>query len=113
MFEIETWRTFNILFTAVGQTLFISFYLTLPWWRTFLGRALFVKSMSFALLVDVAVLGRIYEWPYEDATFVVLYGLVGIGAWGQFIAFVKQGRDRHQPADDHKNLGAEHDHTTA
>lgn len=98
--DLELWRTILIVFAAVGQTLFVSFYLTLPWWRTFLGRALFVKATSLVLLLDIAVVGRTIDWTHEDLTFVILYGLMGLGIWTQLVAFVKQGRGRHQPLDD-------------
>lgn len=111
MTDIEMWRTATIITVAIGQTLFTSFYLTLPWWRTFLGRALFLHATTFCLLVDVAVAGRIWEWPGEETTFVVLYGITGIGVWAQFTAFVRQGRHHPPPLDDKEPNN--HDHQTA
>lgn len=93
--DIELWRTINIAGAALGQTLFVALYMTFPWWRAFLGRALFFKAVAFALLVDVAVAGRIWDWPNEDATFVVLYGIVGVGIWCQLFAFAKVKWDAH------------------
>lgn len=86
---IEFWRTFGILFAAVGQTLFTLLYFTFPWYRNFLGRALFFKAVAFMTLVDVAVGGRIWDWPYEDALFVFLYWVLGFGIWYQFVAFLR------------------------
>lgn len=83
------WRTAGIVFAAVGQTAFVLLYITFPWWRTFLGKSLFFKAFAFALLVDVAVAGRVWDWPNEDVYFVVLYWLLGLGIWAQFIAFLR------------------------
>lgn len=89
MFDVEVWRTINIIFVALGQTLFVLLYVTFPWWRSFLGRALFIEATTFCLLVDVAVAGRVWDWPGEDAIFVLLYGIVGLGVWIRLYAFVK------------------------
>lgn len=94
--SLEFWRTATLTAAALGQTAFALFYLTLPWWRTFLGRALFFKAATFMLLLDIGVAGRIFDWPGEEATIVALYGLVSFGTWGQFAAFVHQGR-RKEP----------------
>lgn len=87
--DIDFWRTVNITIAALGQSLFVVLYSTFPWWRNFLGKALFFKASAFALLVDVAVAGRIWDWPHEDETFVILYGLLGLGIWVQLIAFLR------------------------
>lgn len=96
MGSIEFWRTCGILFTALGQTLFVILYLTFPWWEEYLGRALFFKATAFALLVDVAVAGRVWDWEGEDVTFVILYWIVGIGVWFQMTAFAKVKFNSHQ-----------------
>lgn len=96
MTSLDLWRTVTIGTAAVGQTLFVAFYVTLPWWRTFLGRALFTFATLFALLVDVAVCGRVWDWPGEDACIVALYGLVALGVWGQLIAFIRNWLHRDE-----------------
>lgn len=95
---IEFWRTAGIIFAAGGQTLFTVLYFTFPWWSNFLGRALFFKALAFSLLVDVAVAGRIWDWPHEDVIFVVLYWLLGFGCWYQFSAFLRVRLDGRQDA---------------
>jgi hypothetical protein len=113
--NLDTWRSIFIVFTALGQTLFVLFYMTLPWWRTFLGRALFVKATTFGLLVDTAVAGIVLDWRYEDACIVFLYGLVGVGVWGQLIAFVRQAIQSSPPSDHQNSYDNEephHDHQT-
>lgn len=95
---IEFWRTAGILFAAVGQTLFTVLYFTFPWYANFLGRALFFKATAFMLLVDVAVAGRVWDWPGEDAIFVFLYWVLGIGIWYQFMAFLRVRLEDRQDA---------------
>lgn len=92
MYSIDFWRTVTITGAALGQTLFVVLYLTFPWWKTFLGRALFLKAVTFCVLLDVAVAGRVWDWPGEDATFVCLYGAVALGVWAQFAAFLRTKR---------------------
>lgn len=87
--DMNFWRTVTIITAAIGQTLFVALYLTWPWWKEFLGRALFTKAVSLGALLDVAVIGRLTDWPKEDFTFVTLYGLVALGIWIQLIAFLR------------------------
>ena len=54
MMDLEWWRTATIATAAVGQSLLVLLYATFPWYRTFLGRALFIKALTFVLLIDVA-----------------------------------------------------------
>lgn len=104
---VEFWRTAGIIFAATGQTLFTLLYFTFPWWKEFLGRALFFKAVAFCTLVDVAVAGRIWDWPYEDAIFVGLYWFLGLGIWFQFIAFLRvrlgDRQDQAVSGNDHLN----------
>lgn len=85
--ELAFWRLATITTAAVGQTLFVILYATFPWWRTFMGRALFLKAVAFALLVDIAIVGSLIDWKGEDVTFVTLYGALAVGIWGQLLAF--------------------------
>lgn len=101
--DLATLTAFSVLFVALGQTLFVLFYISLPWWRTFLGRILFVKAVSFALFVDVAVGVHFLEWAGEDLLIVTLYSMVGLSVWAQLSAFIYLGRGRHQPLDDAKD----------
>jgi hypothetical protein len=87
--SIEIWRTIAIVSAAVGQTSFILLYLTFPWWQNFLGRSLFFKAVALGLLVDAVVVGRIWDWRYEDATFVALYFTLSVGVWVQLVAFAR------------------------
>lgn len=87
--DLETIRTVTLIFAAIGQTCFVLLYAFFPWWANFVGRALFLKAITLAFLLDALVLGRKYDWPHEDTTFVGLYGLMALGIWWQFIAFLR------------------------
>jgi hypothetical protein len=88
---IEHWKTAVIVVAALGQTLFVVLYATFPWYRSFLGRALFFKAFTLGLLVDMAVVSMIFDWPGEAGT-VLIYSLVALGIWVQLAAFVRQKR---------------------
>lgn len=89
MNDVGFWRSATLGLAAVGQTLFTVLYALLPWWNHYLGRALFFKSLILSVLLNVAFLSRGLDWTYEDATFVVMYGLMALGIWVQTIAFFK------------------------
>lgn len=86
--DLDAWRTITITTAAVGQTLFTLLYLMMPWWRSFLGRALFFKAVTFMVLVDMAMLSQVWEFGNRDAVFVWLYAFLALGIWAQTLAFV-------------------------
>jgi hypothetical protein len=92
MGDIEFWRTTTITVAALGQTLFVALYLTFPWYRSFLGRALFFKAVAFGVLLDIASVARLSGWLNNDALFVTLYGLLAVGIWVQLGAFIRTKR---------------------
>lgn len=96
----EQTRGAALIAAAVGQTAFVILYAFFPWWANFVGRALFVKGVSLAALLDLGLLARVQHWPYEDAVFTALYLLMAIGVWSQFIAFLRvrlaSGRKREE-----------------
>lgn len=89
LFDLDTWRTITLGIVALGQTAFVLLYATFPWWRSFLGRALFFKAFTLAVLVDAFMVTRIVSWGHYDVLFVVLYGFFAIGVWFQFSAFLR------------------------
>lgn len=106
--DIEVWRTVAIGAMAVGQTLFASLYLTFPWWRTFLGRSLFVKALVFALLLDVLFFARMWDWGYELETLLTLYILLAVAIWGQLFAYVRVRRESQESREE-KFMGRDSD----
>lgn len=95
--DLEWWRTATIVTAAVGQTLFLLLYATFPWYRTFLGRALFLNAFTLAILIDTATINHLWgwDWGYRDLRTVLVYGLTVSGIWAQLIAFVRQKTIHH------------------
>ena len=87
MHDAEFWRTVALAGAATGQLLFTALYLTWPWWRHFLGKALFFKALAITVVLWVALASRVVGLPYEDRLFTALYVLLGFGVWTQFFAF--------------------------
>lgn len=85
---VEAWKTVGLSAAALGQLIFVTLYLTFPWWRSFLGRALFAKALIFALLLWAVVVGRAFDWPAKSVTFAIMYGLIAVGIWSQVWAFI-------------------------
>lgn len=100
--DLDFWRTFMLGAVAVGQTTFAALYATFPWWKTFLGRALFYKAITLALLSDVFILSRLFDFGDLDVLFVVLYGLLALGVWFQFFAFLSIRRTKGNVMNDRK-----------
>lgn len=89
----DTLRSIALAVMALGQTFFTLLYLTLPWWRNFLGRALFAKAAVMTIVLDFAALARILGFANVDAAFTALYFLLGITIWAQGFAFMRVKMD--------------------
>lgn len=91
--DVDMWRTLTLGLAALGQVAFATLYMTFPWWKTFLGRALFYKAVMLAVLVTMGWTSRTFGFGRTDLVFVPLYGLLAIGIWWQFIAFLRVKRE--------------------
>lgn len=84
--------------TAPAATLFPIIYgITSPWWRSLVGRALVVKGIAVALLIDLSLLLREVELSVLQGQVVgiVVIGLVALGVNLQFAALlVEKARGR-------------------
>lgn len=87
--DLGFWNMAGVVLAATGQTLFVLLYLTFPWWRNFLGRALFGKALVLAIVLDLVIVGRLFDWPHERLHFVILTWVLVIGIWAQTIAFFR------------------------
>ena len=94
MDSIEFWRTVGLALATAGQVMFTLFYFSWPWRKSFLGKALFFKASAFSIMLVVAFLRRLLDFPYEDEVFVAMYYLLSLGVWVQFGAFLIVWRDR-------------------
>lgn len=94
--DFYDFRGIPLAAAAIGQTLFVLFYLTFPWWRSFLGRALFFKASAFAALLNTIVVGYLWDWRHEQTAYFVLYVVLAVGVWAQVVAFIATRRTRDQ-----------------
>ena len=96
LFSLAFWRTTALFVVAVGQTLFVALYMTFPWYKTFLGRALFYKAIMLGILTDLFLVARYFDFAGLDALFIAVYLLLGVGVWWQFFAFLRVRRAGRQ-----------------
>lgn len=87
--DINHLRTVSLSVAAIVQTLFVLFYATFSWYKTFLGRALFLKAVTLMAIVDFAALSRWFDFGANDTIFVVLYATLTVGIVAQFVAFIR------------------------
>lgn len=87
MFSLETWYAIIVVSSCLGQTLFVVLYATFPWYRTFLGRALFIKALTLMIMLDVVFARVVWEVPRSEVVVVTAFGLTALGIWAQFVAF--------------------------
>lgn len=95
------WTVRLVHVSAVGQTLFVLLWWSLPWYRTVVGRALMVKSFTLMLYLDWAV--AVYHFgpfDHQEAIGVALFGLIAFGIWSQVVAIAREmWRARRRAAD--------------
>jgi hypothetical protein len=111
---IETSIDVLVHVSAVAQTVFVVLWLTLPWWREWVGRALMIKSVALALFLDFSLINHYagdYAWrPYITAA---LFALVTAGIVSQVIALPYEmwsaSRDRRRVYSTGRHDGADGD----
>lgn len=82
--ELETVSIWLLWTAAVGQTLFIGLWVSLPWWTHWIGRALMVKSLALMTYLDLAlVFHYVTAFPALGLLGVILFSFVVIGIWTQ------------------------------
>lgn len=106
--DLETWYRITLHSMALGQSLFVVLYMTFPWYRTFLGRALFYKAFMLAVMIDLGLIATmeplLLPW---DHVFVILYALLATGIWFQFFAFLRARADGRKRKDGEQRTNAE------
>lgn len=83
----ELIRAVLIHVATVGQVLFVLMWMTLPWWKAWVGRALMVKSLALAVFL-ISSLAHFYLPPYaaQEAVRTLLVFAVTGGIWSQVVA---------------------------
>lgn len=92
---VGTWFT---RLGAPAQTVFICWYALLrPWRRPGPGRALFVKSLGMALLLDLILVAQITNRSYPGRAFISALTelLIFVGIYWQLIVFARSRWDAH------------------
>lgn len=93
---------------CIGQTGFVVTWVTLPWWRHWVGRSLMLKSFSIMAYLDISLVMyyvRTFDgWPTLSA---ILFTLVVVGIWGQFITLLREKhmRPNHNPLNEELHHG--------
>jgi hypothetical protein len=100
--DLFGWTVRLVHAAAVGQTAFVVLWAMLPFYRTWVGRALMVKSFSLMLYLDWAVAVYHHWLPlgHQQVIAVVLFAFIAVGIWSQMGAIVfemRRGRTRLQP----------------
>lgn len=86
----ETLALIALWVATVGQVGFVVVYGAGPWWRDFVGRALFFKSASLALVLAVTLLNWYVTYPGQLAVGAVLMCVVAAAIVYQFGALLWQ-----------------------
>jgi hypothetical protein len=90
----NTWYAVSVVFMyliAIPANGFPIIYGTFfPWFKSWLGRALFTKAIGIALLVDTAVLYQLLgdDYPGRGLIRFIAFGTVLIGIYLQFFVVV-------------------------
>lgn len=74
---------------AVGQTLFVLLYSSLPWWKSEVGRALYLKAVTMVVFVDAVAVRVFFPEIVTQQVALYLYGAVAVAIWYQLIALIK------------------------
>lgn len=76
------WEVTLITAAAAAATLFVFAYgLAAPWWRSVVGRALWISDLSLALLLDLALAAYWGHFTVPAWGRLGIYTLVAVGAW--------------------------------
>jgi hypothetical protein len=86
------WGLTALWIAAVVQTCFVVTYGLSPWWRHFVGRALFSKSASLAIILWLTVVNHYLTYDYQLQVSVVATWVVTASICFQFAALVAQRR---------------------
>lgn len=90
-----------IVVCAIPANLYPAFYAFRPWWTTPQGKALMVKAVGNAILIDMGLSVVIFgdDYPMRWLVRVVGFALFGAGVWLLFLALLRSDCDgRYPPA---------------
>jgi hypothetical protein len=84
--QIATWAILAAAPLQVG--FFLAYSLFSPWWRTWLGVALWMKSGSLAMVLAVIFIAYRYEVAIPRWLAATVYGLVFLGIAAHLSAYI-------------------------
>lgn len=91
--SVAVWLVVAMMIPATGfPLLYLTFY---RWWAQPIGRALMTKAIGLGLLVDISVLYQVFgdDYPGRDFVRIIVYALILVGLWYQFIVFIRIRKD--------------------
>lgn len=79
-----------------------------PWRQSAIGRALMVKAVGMALLIDISIIYNVLgdNYPLRNLVRVIVYALIVVGIWSQFIAMLRAGKKRDDEHAEQDRLSA-------
>lgn len=81
-----------LLAAAPAVTVFPLVYgLTLPWFRSLIGRGLMVTSLGLGGLIDISLAYRIFGSDYQarDPLRLLVFGFITVGMWMLLLALLR------------------------
>lgn len=99
MIEIDALIETLILACAIPANLYPAFYAFRPWWITPQGRALMVKAVGNAILIDMGLAVVVFgdDYPLRWLVRVIGFAIFGAGVWYLFIALLRSDRAGRYP----------------
>lgn len=84
---------------TVGKIVFVVVYTTGPWWRHFVGRALFGESVTLAVTLAVTLVNAYVVYPYQLQVGALLMWSIALAILYQLAALIRQRRLDHDQRD--------------
>lgn len=94
--DLETLYTGALIVGLLAQVAYVAMYSTFPWWRSQLGRALFLVALSTYLVLLVAAANRFYDIEWYDEAITAVLWLLAISLCLHTYAFYQVVRERRR-----------------
>jgi putative copper export protein len=98
----DSWQHASLVAIAVAavvQTAFVVVYGSRPWWRHYVGRALFVKSTSLLVVLWLTIANTFLLYPGQHQVSTLSLWLVAVAIIYQFAALIRTPRHTYPPND--------------
>lgn len=94
-----------IMVAAIIQTVFLAVYLSRPWWRHFVGRALALKSASLWVVLWLTIVNTFFRYPGQEPISSLSLWVIAAAIAYQLVALLRTPRMAYPPDDRHGNEG--------